>query len=255
MANYRAGDVIRLTRQAVGMTQETLCENICSVETLSRIENGRHKVKRETYRRLMERMERIPEKNYAICTGKHMELLEEKADFEDAVSKYDYEKAEICLQRLKRKIGDGVLNEQYIAKAEAFVCYDNKHIDADQMIFRLEEAIRMTIPEYEQYLDKEYPYTEQEVLTLMNLAGAYRVKKPRNQRVIKWRKFAEIMKECRKLWITKEGCRTEEDCMEFIQFLEERGNIEVDKKVFSTADFSCYRNFYKKCFKSMVRRV
>ena len=43
MANYRAGDVIRLTRQAVGMTQEMLCENICSVETLSRIENGKHK--------------------------------------------------------------------------------------------------------------------------------------------------------------------------------------------------------------------
>lgn len=78
MANYRAGDVIRLTRQAVGMTQEMLCENICSVETLSRIENGKHKVKRDTYRRLMERMERIPEKNYAICTGKYMELLEEK---------------------------------------------------------------------------------------------------------------------------------------------------------------------------------
>ena len=177
MANYRAGDVIRLTRQAVGMTQETLCENICSVETLSRIENGKHKVKRETYRRLMERMERIPEKNYAICTGKHMELLEEKVDFEDAYRKYDYEKAEICLQRLKQKIGNGVLNEQYIAKAEAVVCYDKRHIDADQMISRLEEAIRMTLPEYEQYLDKEYPYTEQEVLALMNLAGAYRLKK------------------------------------------------------------------------------
>lgn len=46
MANYRAGDVIRLTRQAVGMTQEMLCENICSVETLSRIENGKHKSKK-----------------------------------------------------------------------------------------------------------------------------------------------------------------------------------------------------------------
>ena len=85
----------------------------------------------------MERMERIPEKNYAICTGKHMELLEEKVDFEDAYRKYDYEKAEICLQRLKQKIGNGVLNEQYIAKAEAVVCYDNKHIDADQMISRV----------------------------------------------------------------------------------------------------------------------
>lgn len=177
MANYRAGDVIRLTRQAVGMTQEMLCENICSVETLSRIENGKHKVKRDTYRRLMERMERIPEKNYAICTGKYMELLEEKIDFEDAVSKFDYEKAEICLQGLKQKIGEGILNKQYIAKAEALVHHRNKQIDEDQMISRLQEAIRMTLPGYGQYLDGEYPYTEQEVLTLMNLAGAYRVKK------------------------------------------------------------------------------
>ena len=47
MANYKAGDVIRLTRNAVGMTQEELSDGICSVETLSRIENNRHKIKRE----------------------------------------------------------------------------------------------------------------------------------------------------------------------------------------------------------------
>ena len=40
MANYKAGDVIRLTRNAVGMTQEELSDGICSVETLSRIENN-----------------------------------------------------------------------------------------------------------------------------------------------------------------------------------------------------------------------
>ena len=40
MANYRVGDIIRLTRIASGLTQEQLSENICSVETMSRIENG-----------------------------------------------------------------------------------------------------------------------------------------------------------------------------------------------------------------------
>lgn len=177
MANYRTGDVIRLTRQAVGMTQETLCENICSVETLSRIENGKHKVKRETYRRLMERMERIPEKNYAICTGKHMELLEEKVDFEDAVSKFDYEKAEICLQRLKQKIGDGVLNEQYLKMVQTIVERGNNSIDVRECTMQLEDAVQMTLPHYEQYIDKVYPYTEQEILILMNLAAEKRVEK------------------------------------------------------------------------------
>ena len=33
MANYKAGDVIRLTRNAVGMTREELSDGICSVET------------------------------------------------------------------------------------------------------------------------------------------------------------------------------------------------------------------------------
>ena len=33
MANYRANDVIRLTRKAVGLSQEAISEGICSVET------------------------------------------------------------------------------------------------------------------------------------------------------------------------------------------------------------------------------
>ena len=40
MAYYRAGEVIKLNRIALNMTQEQLCEGICSVKTLSRIENG-----------------------------------------------------------------------------------------------------------------------------------------------------------------------------------------------------------------------
>ena len=40
MGNYNVGDMIRLSRIAKKMTQEELSEGVCSVETLSRIENG-----------------------------------------------------------------------------------------------------------------------------------------------------------------------------------------------------------------------
>ena len=50
MGNYNVGDMIRLSRIAKKMTQEELSEGVCSVETLSRIENGKHKVKSDTYR-------------------------------------------------------------------------------------------------------------------------------------------------------------------------------------------------------------
>ena len=49
MGNYNVGDMIRLSRIAKKMTQEELSEGVCSVETLSRIENGKHKVKSDTY--------------------------------------------------------------------------------------------------------------------------------------------------------------------------------------------------------------
>lgn len=90
MGNYNVGDMIRLSRIANGMTQEELSEGVCSVETLSRIENGKHKVKSDTYRQLMEKMYQITEKNYAVCVSRDMELIEEREYFEDAMAKHDF---------------------------------------------------------------------------------------------------------------------------------------------------------------------
>ena len=66
MANYRANDVIRLTRKAVGLSQEAISEGICSVETFSRIERGKTKIKGDTYKKIMERLERNTDK-FLIC--------------------------------------------------------------------------------------------------------------------------------------------------------------------------------------------
>lgn len=173
MANYKTGDIIRLTRLACGLTQEELSEGICSVETLSRIENGKHKIKKDTYRMLMTKMERIPEKNYAICLGKTMELLEERQCLERAINRFEYEKADKYLEHLKKEANDDVINQQYIKKAEALLDYYNKRISEHVLIKKLDESVRLTIPQYEMYIDKVYPYTMQEVLTLLNLANAY----------------------------------------------------------------------------------
>lgn len=55
MSNYRIGDVIRLTRLCMGITQEQLCENICSVQTLHRIENGKTSVKKRIIHKINEK--------------------------------------------------------------------------------------------------------------------------------------------------------------------------------------------------------
>lgn len=178
MANYNAGDVIRLMRNATGISQEELSDGICSVETLSRIENGKHKVKQSTYAGLMAKMERDTRKNYALCVGKDMELLEERIQLEDAVAKHDYEKADRYLCRLERKIADDKISRQYVKRLGGAVDYFLKRIDAEEYVKKMEDTIRITVPDYEKYLQIEekeqiYPFTELEVLTLISLANAY----------------------------------------------------------------------------------
>lgn len=172
MANYKVGDIIRMTRKLIGMSQETLCDGICSVETLSRIENGKNRVKKETYKCLMARMERITGKNYAICTSDDMELLEERTHLEDALTKFDYVEAERYLNLLKTRVSDNILNKQFIRNTEALINYYNGRISAEELKKELEEAIKLTVPAYENYIDSIYPYTEQELLMLMRLANA-----------------------------------------------------------------------------------
>lgn len=162
-------------RQACHMTQEELAFGICSVETLSRIENGRHGVKKETYRALMEKMGRNHEYEYAICTGKDMELLEEKKLIEDAIGRQEYEKAERYLRIVKRKISMNPINEQYLRGEEALIAYYTRKIDAEELVKLLGQAIEITLPDYKDIWEEAiiFPYTEQEILLQMSMANAY----------------------------------------------------------------------------------
>lgn len=173
MSNYKAGDIIRMTREFVGMSREELSDEICSAQTLYRIESGKTRVKRELYARLMAKMERVPEKSYAICVGKNLELLEERKLFEQAMQNYDYEKADLYLDRIKEKADTNVITRQYLLKSEALMDYYCKRSDNQATIEKLQEAVRLTLPDYEECLKKDFPFTEQEIMNLMSLANAY----------------------------------------------------------------------------------
>ena len=173
MSNYRAGDMIRLTRIANEMSQEELSEGICSVQTLHRIENGRTRVKKELYYKLMKKMNRIPEKNYAVCVGRDMELLKERFLFEDSMSDYNYEEAERYLKAMEKYADDNVITAQYLKKARALLSYHQKKTDEDGLLRELEESLSLTVPDYRQKLEKDFPFTEQELMHLMSIANVY----------------------------------------------------------------------------------
>lgn len=175
MANYRVGDIIRLTRIASGLTQEQLSENICSVETMSRIENGKHGVKKDIYQKLMEKMNRNPERSYAICVDKDMQIIEERAAFEEAMTRHDFERADEYMTLLKEKAGESILTKNYVRRESAFLDFYQNRITSAELVEILEELAEETVPDYRRYMEKKiiFPFTEQEIILFKRLAVAY----------------------------------------------------------------------------------
>lgn len=174
MSNYNVGDIIRLTRQSIGMSQEDLSDGICSVQTLSRIENGKVSVKRDTYQKLMERMGRNGQKNYSILALEEFDTLEMMRKTNNLIFRREYREAEIYLEKLKVVLDlEDVLNMQYVKRKEVTINYHKGDVSKDEYLKGLEEVISLTIPDYKQFIDKVYPFTAEEVRILMNIAGAY----------------------------------------------------------------------------------
>ena len=74
---------------------------------------------------------------------------------------------------MKEKADDNVITRQYLLKSEALMDYYCKRSDNQTTIEKLQEAVRLTLPDYEECLKKDFPFTEQEIMNLMSLANAY----------------------------------------------------------------------------------
>lgn len=58
----------------------------------------------------------------------------------------------------------------------------------------------------------------------------------------------KILQEYYIIW-KKKGWKTEEDCLKALEYLGEKGGIEVDPKLFCVTDFDSYYSFTNKCIK------
>ena len=174
MANYNAGDMVRLTRKARGMSQEELCDNICSVHTLSRIENGKVRAKRDTYQKLMERMGRNGQKNYSKLSLEDFDALDLMGMIDNLIYRKDYAEAEKYLEQLKPMLDlENKINLQYIKRVESIIKYNKGVSSKEKYLKDMEEVASITISNYKKLVDKIYPFTKEEVGVMMNIAQAY----------------------------------------------------------------------------------
>jgi len=173
MGKYRLGDIICMTRKSLSITQEKLSEGICSVETLSRVENGKQNPSRDTYELLMERMGRSRERSYSMMSISDYDILEKMKLFEDHINLYEYNRAEKILDEIKKTLINTNLNKQYLLKSETIINYRLNRITAEEFLERLEKAILLTIPQYGKISLAGWPLNFHEVGLMLNISSAY----------------------------------------------------------------------------------
>lgn len=196
MGIYRIGEIIREERNRRKISQEELCFGICSVTTLSRIENGSQKPSLKIEEALLERLGHSTENLVVYADDKEVKkhrlesaIRTRMMHFEDAgdlLAEY---------QKLLEKRGtECVLEEQFLVMSWAIQDFYQHTGESGDICKRLTEALCLTIPKYsESTLEDIKLLTTTEIEILNNLALAYAKEKEEEKALRIFRYLAKLL--------------------------------------------------------------
>lgn len=174
MGVYHIGEVIRRSRESLGMTQEQLAEGICTPETLSRIENGKRTPNRANFRALMERLEKCGEKYFPyIRVGDYarMEMWQKILRMDRA---HRFEEVLAELEEFEEALDlDDYVNRQAVMRMRALCNYNLGKISAKRSREMLAEALKLTVPSWDGRTVPEGVFTRTECALFCNIAVLY----------------------------------------------------------------------------------
>lgn len=185
MAIYRLSEMVRMRREALGMTQDELIEIpdgvgtqdnvICSTDTLRRIEKGRiTRVKNEVFKKIMMRFGVLPERIYSSIFVMDSKALNLKAEIHVHICRNEFKQAEKKLERLETMMmPDNPRNQQYLMGQRATLAYKQGELAAEKYLEILLDALRLTVPMLDEIDIAKWPFNENEIDILSNVGNAY----------------------------------------------------------------------------------
>ena len=186
MEVYRVGRIIQEERNRRHIAQDDLCDGICSISTLSRIENGTQKPTLKVEKALLERLGCSTE-NLTFYAG------------EDEVKKHELEieLTRLAMHRdsveeklaLYKKLVKGKkmshMEKQFILMIEAMHGSYSGEWDLTRVQEQLEEALRLTIPQFIENELGRIKLMSLTEITILNNLGIVKHKQKRNMEAIR----------------------------------------------------------------------
>lgn len=168
------GNLIRARRKVLGMSQESLAENICDPVSISRIECGKTTPKRRIFRKLMERVGMSGGNFETVVQVERPELLELAVQISILLSHSNGADAEPLIEQLEQKMNSSnKFARQYLLEVKALAKFNQNKISAEEHAALQKEALYLTLPRLDMDKLANWSFSRQEVSIINALSYSY----------------------------------------------------------------------------------
>ncbi len=180
----RLGDAVRRKRMSLGLTQEALCEGICSTMTISRLENGTQMPSYNRLRALLDRLDMPADRFYCHLTDQELLVAELYSTIVDANVRMNMTTPEDrasfrqqgldAIARLEAIMdADDTLSRQLILRSQVILGPPEGEYPPEAQLQMLLEAISMTSPWFRLDRIQNGLYTTDELKIINQIAQTY----------------------------------------------------------------------------------
>ena len=168
---FAIGDVLRIRRNMLGLTQEQVCEGICSAKSLRRAEKKQANMQREPLGKVLMRLGLSKEIQKTAFVTNDRSVLNLNNDLKSCRNNREPEKARVLLGRMKDKLCLEIPeNMQFVKECEASLDLMESRITGSEFVERGDEALRCTLKAEKIYDVDEVYLTETEMSCICNKA-------------------------------------------------------------------------------------
>ena len=162
-------DVLRIRREMLGLTQEQLCEGICSVKSLRRAEKGQTDMQRETLKKLLNRLGLSGQMQWSRLITSDRKVIRMAEELADYINDRKFSVASKQLESLKSRIDlDIPQNKQYFLEKQALLEFEQGKVTREEFVKMEKEALECTLCAENLYRKENVYLTEREIICISN---------------------------------------------------------------------------------------
>lgn len=182
MAYYRASQVIKMRRNALGHSREEYLAEGPSDRTIFRMENGKVHIKETTYRRLSRAMDEEESTRQGILQTEDMSVLWLTNKITRCLYVKEYEKAEKLIAQLEEKLDSTVeVNRRYLNSIKAELQFYKGSLDSKSYGNEIEDSLSHGDKKFDELIKDKWPFGERECNRILKLVEVVRKEKNYNR--------------------------------------------------------------------------